>query len=528
MGFGSFLSDAVKTATDTGKAALQQVGAAAASGADKAAELAARARQLAVDAAVAAKDQAVATAVAAKNQAVATARYARDQAVAAKDAVVGGATYAARKAGAVGLLGTEAVAATGVGVAGAGAVVAGKAYGKVAQTYKDVKEAFSPSVPVAYPCIPCLAKDSAEARKARIARRQALIDDSLQSKDPKVKAAARELAADMRAVELARLSDNTYAQYDPNKAGDARKPPEPWTAVTNPDDLEAMGLSPDDVKAAKAVVYQVPSDFPFNPKTVVAFRGTTGEGADIIADHDQALGLEHSQYKAAIELGKQMKDNDIDAVVTGHSLGGGKAQAAGVAGDLPGQMFNSAGLHPKTMGYASTAQLAPYADNFVQYRAAGGVAQGGGDPLTGTQNSPTAQKAALGLVTGLEKLGKANQWALNELGVGDPLGALPAQHQQLARDMANRLLNVTRKEAEANLRFSQGQWYIPPAVGEVRGLTSKALDGQNAGVADQHSIVTLVNGFEHRKSDDLQTMLDAAGKSDEKADYIGKMDSRTP
>ena len=180
----------------------------------------------------------------------------------------------------------------------------------------------------------------------------------------------------------------------------------------------------------------MPPDFPFDPKTVVAFRGTTGEAEDILTDHDQALGLKTRQYDAATDLGKQLKDQMPGTEVTGHSLGGGKAQAAGVAGGLKGSMFNSAGLHPKTSGM-SPAKLASQAGLFQQYRAEG---EGGGDPLTGLQNSRALQDRLYGGALGLQKLAQANQWALDELGIQDPLAMLPESVQPLARGLADRIL----------------------------------------------------------------------------------------
>jgi hypothetical protein len=279
------------------------------------------------------------------------------------------------------------------------------------------------------------------------------------------------------------------------------------------------------VQTAKAVVYQAPPDFPFEPKTVVAFRGTTADKEDILADHDQALGLRTAQYDASVALGKQMRENGIEAEVTGHSLGGGKAQACGVAGGYGGQMFNSAGLHPDTVG-KSPADLKGEARRFLQYRAEGGISKGFGDPLTFTQNSMAAQKTALGVATAAKGWLNANEWAGRQTGL-DPLGwaqgQLPKSVQDLAGDLTRRVMNVTLPEAKRNFALSGGQWYIPPALGEVRGLTSKNPDGSDSALAAQHSILRLNDGFEHRKAATIGTLLSQTGTSGSVGQYIGPM-----
>ena len=68
-------------------------------------------------------------------------------------------------------------------------------------------------------------------------------------------------------------------------------------------------------------------------------------------------------------------------------------------------------------------------------------------------------------VQGLQKRVQTNQWALNELGVKDPLALLPESAQPLARGLVGRILEVTPQEALRNLAYSGGKWYLPPALG---------------------------------------------------------------
>ncbi|WP_333709220.1 hypothetical protein [Malikia spinosa] len=380
----------------------------------------------------------------------------------------------------------------------------------------QIERKFLPQRAAGQPCLPCLDESSGQARRLRIEKRQRLLLHGERSPDPTVRDAAQRLKADMHAVELARLSDNSYAQFDPKAGPKEKKPPEPWQAMTE-QEIKDAGLSPKLVNDAKAVIYKLPPDFPFDPKTVVAFRGTTADTEDILTDHDQALGLETEQYKAASELGKQLRRFMPDAEVTGHSLGGGKAQAAGVAGGLKGSMFNATGLHPKTAGM-SPAKLATHAGRFQQYRAEG---EGGGDPLTSFQNSFAMQQKLYGGTQNLQKLARANQWASKELGVNDPLALLPESAQPLARGLAGRILNTTPQEALRNLAYSGGQWYVPPALGEVRGITSKTAQGHDTPFEQQHGIGGVIHGLETRKAGDINKLLAGTGLPGPASDYIG-------
>lgn len=432
----------------------------------------------------------------------------------------------ARKAAAAGVVAGSAVGASGTAALGAAAygVVQGKRRMEDALrgASEQLHRQFLPQRAAGQPCLPCLDESSGLARRLRIEQRQRLILHGESSPDPTVREAAQRLKDDMHAVELARLSDNSYAQYDPQAGPKQRKPPEPWTAMT-PEEVVASKLDPDLLEKSKGVIYKLPPDFPFDPKTVVAFRGTTGEAEDILTDHDQALGLETGQYKAARDLGQQLKDYLPDTEVTGHSLGGGKAQAAGVAGGLKGSMFNSAGLHPKTVNM-SAAKLASHAGLFQQYRA---ESESGGDPLTGIQNSRALQDRLYGGALGLQKLAQANQWALAELGIQEPLAMLPESVQPLARGLADRILKVTPQEAARNLVHSGGQWYVPPALGAVRGVPSKTAQGRDTPLEQQHGIGGVIHGLETRKAGDIHRLLAGTGQPGPASDYIGPGLART-
>lgn len=445
---------------------------------------------------------------------------AKDKVASLAQSAAEAAVSAGKKAAAGAFVGTEGAVAAAVGVTGfAGYQTVVKpvasAVGTVQKAAAAVKNRFSPQRPALVPCVPCQERMDAQQRATRIEKRNQLIAQAQASPDPAVQAAGTELKSDMHAVELASLSQDTYKQYDPTATD--KTPPSPWRAMT-PDELRDADIKPDDMTAARAVVYKCPDDFPFDPKTVVAFQGTTADPDDILADHDQALGMKTSQYEAAKRVGSSMADNPAfeGAEVTGHSLGGGKAQAAGILAGLKGQMFNSAGLNPKTMGLPADG-LGQYAADFNQYRSDGGLTQGYGDPLTGTQNSLGFQKVVLGVVKGASGVVKANQWAGDQLGVSD---AVAARVPQIGKDLVQRLTGITGQEAQNNFDFSGGKWYIPPALGDVRNVPSKNADGSPSSLAAQHSIVNLHQGIESRKAADIQTMLDGTGNPAPVTDYI--------
>jgi hypothetical protein len=475
----------------------------------------------------AASDTAKAAARSISESAAAASREIAAQAAAGRDALVD----AGKKTAAVGVLGTEQAAASAFTTIRQTAAASSSLYhgvtqpitaigGKAAQAFQKLKDKFAPDKPALVTATPCVAPDTAVTRAERINKRNELIAKGEGSSDPAARNAAALLRNDMKAVELARLSENTYHQSydDPQKPAD-EKPPQPWQVMSDAD-LKSAGIDPKLLRASKAKIYSVPRDFPFEPKTVLAFQGTTSAGDDILADHDQALGLKTAQYTNAKELGKAVAKKFPDAEVTGHSLGGGKAQAAAVTGGLRGTMFNSAGLHPNSVDMAAE-DLDQYSSQFVQYRAEGGIMKGGGDPLTGLQNSPNAQKALYGTSTALQGLLGADAWARQELGRAPLTDAVPEEHRKLAQEMSDRLLKVTSQEAAKNYELSKGKWYIPPALGEVRGVTSKNADGTDAPIKSQHSIVTLIDGLEARKSATVSTLLATTGTQGDAAAYLG-------
>jgi len=110
---------------------------------------------------------------------------------------------------------------------------------------------------------------------------------------------------------------------------------------------------------------------------------------------------------------------------------------------------------------------------------------------------------------------------VKELGVNDPLALLPDSAQSLARGLVGRILNVTPQEALRNLAYSGGQWYVPPALGAVRGITSKTAQGHDTPFEQQHGIGGVIYGLETRKADDINKLLAGTGLPGPASDYIG-------
>ena len=256
-------------------------------------------------------------------------------------------------------------------------------------------------------------------------------------------------------------------------------------------EVKAKGINPKLLADSKGVIYQTPADWPGGQKTVLAFRGTVPEEEeDLKTNLKQALGEETAQYEAAMELGREVaRQFGTTVLVTGHSLGGGKAQVAGASGGLNGTMFNAAGVHPNTVD-----GTLPDTSQYTQFRAAG-------DPLTGIQNSAGLQ-AGVGLAGAIAM----------------PFGATAAVGNFLAKRLGMPSLSPSMAEAASKATttfpsamgnvFKQGN-LLPSAIGKV--IIAPSLDdaGKNIPATDllgQHSVQHLVNGIEREKSEDVATL----------------------
>ena len=489
MGWGETFTSAYQAASEVAKAAADKSMSSASAAVEAVARMSAAAARSAIEAATAAKsataagaaatrDAVVAGAAAARDAAVAGATAARDAAVAGAKAVQQGAAATARGAGNVASFGARAAGEVVI----AGANVAASA---AAAPYRAAKQLFSPTeAPERTMIEPC--PGTWRAKKARLEKRRQLIDEGRRSPDPAERAAAERLAQNNESVELARLSADSYDMSPSPLPGHV--PPPGWSAVPDAE-LEALGISPQALADSRAVVYRSAPDWPGGQKTVLAFRGTA-DLEDGIVDHDQAMALETKQYEAAMLVGRQVgKGLGPNVLVTGHSLGGGKAQAAGAVSGLGGTMFNSAGLNPSTVD-----GMMPAADQFKQVRTTG-------DPLTGVQNSAALQTvvaaaAGVGMAGGAAV--KAGDWVGKQMG----LAGFGPEAMDYA-DKATKALprGIRNLVADGNV--------LPPAIGPVQTVRALDDDGQPIALTNalgQHSMKNAINGIEEQKMQDLATL----------------------
>ena len=203
------------------------------------------------------------------------------------------------------------------------------------------------------------------------------------------------------------------------------------------------------------------------------------------------MALETKQYQAAMLLGTEVSERlGKGVLVTGHSLGGGKAQAAGAVGGLGGRMFNAAGLNPETVN-----DKMPDPSQFTQYRTTG-------DPLTGTQNSPTIQAAIVGIVDPLSSAFGGGMKAGDALvktfgGSGLPPGVA---------DYADKAFKVLPRSVR---NIAQSGNAMPPAIGaihEVQTINDAGDVVSPANLLGQHSIVSVIHGIEKEKSADMAVL----------------------
>lgn len=209
------------------------------------------------------------------------------------------------------------------------------------------------------------------------AQQQAIIAAGLASADPKVRAAAKQLQATVKAQQMAKLADAVY------KPGTA---PPGWKNITNdPEALKKYGLVPSDFNIPNSnfgsqVYAPDPAVFGDSMKPTVAFKGTEHLGPtseDMENNIAQGSGSDSPYYARAVKIGKaiQGSGNAGDIDLTGHSLGGGMAAAAAEASGSPATTFNAAGLNSSTLPLYGAS---PQTTAITNYRV-------DGDILTGMQ-----------------------------------------------------------------------------------------------------------------------------------------------
>ncbi len=296
------------------------------------------------------------------------------------------------------------------------------------------------------PNVPNASLNPAQKLARRQERQSLIAKGRSQGAPPAAKVAADRFEKNMDAAEKAFLAQHAY---DPTKP-----PPVGWKNVsTDPDALKKLGLKPemleDPPSQFRAQVYQPdPAIFGPNAKPVVSFKGTS-TGEDWKNNLQQGLNMESDYYKKAVAIGRQVKQSGANVEITGHSLGGGLASAAGSAANMPGTTFNAAGLHDKTVArYGGIPNTPP----FQAYQVAGEV-------LTGIQEQGAGGTALAGLAGGA---------------IGGPLGAL---------------IGMGAKGAISAI--------MPDAVGARHALPATSPDPVR-----RHFMADVISGVESQKSAD--------------------------
>ena len=185
------------------------------------------------------------------------------------------------------------------------------------------------------------------------------------------------LAQDAYIAADVHLTTSGKFHEDVNEAAKNRAPPAGWARLSehpekmaeyatrmgldSVDKLESM-LRPDE-SGFRAEIY-LPDEKILGPgyKPTLAFKGSSGTVStsdgkwhdttkeDFLANNfPQAIGLKADYYERAMTLASQMKRHNLDFEVTGHSLGGGQAEAAAAVSGARATVFNPANLHWDTV-----------------------------------------------------------------------------------------------------------------------------------------------------------------------------------
>lgn len=288
-------------------------------------------------------------------------------------------------------------------------------------------------------------EEDKKAKKARYECRKKQIEAGKQSEDPQAKEAAGRFEMNNQAIEKANLSAHVY---------DKDKPLPPGWKKAEPEDLAKMGLKPKDLEIQdsdfRAEVYMPDKEvFGNDMKPTLAFKGTSTL-EDWKNNLAQGGDFKSPYYEKAVDLGTKLSKSSSPIEITGHSLGGGMASAASVAGGKSATTFNAAGLHANTVGrYGGTPQSSP-----VQaYRVAG-------EMLTGIQEpglKAFGGAAAVGGPVGVAAVGALGAMTPKAIGVPHevPGSAIDPVRRHFMTDVIKGI-EAQKDEDQATLSKSTG------------------------------------------------------------------------
>ena len=315
-------------------------------------------------------------------------------------------------------------------------------------------------------------------KKERMAQRKALIAQGQQSDSRTVQDAASRLRRNNNAVEYARLSENVYGPE--GQPINALQPmpgvPEGWRDISNDREaLQGAGLEPEMLFDRKeepdffARVY-APDKTIFGGEMVpaVVFRGTRmSSWEDWKNNGTQMAGSNSEYYKKAVEIGSQLLRLDKKVAISGHSLGGGLASAAGMVSRQPTWTFN-AGTVKKYGGDDSGD-----GSNILAYRVKGEI-------LTAVQES-------------------AYELSEHEQAIhhSEPayLHGMHAEFSDNARAVAELQKRLIPKAAGEPVTLLAGEEHAPQ--GFIEAIKS---------AAEKHKIGKVIEAIERQKDEDITTL----------------------
>jgi len=293
------------------------------------------------------------------------------------------------------------------------------------------------------------------------------IDDELNKIEEKYRNEWTEKYKSAEMIDMAEMASFVYHD-DPDK-----KLPKNWEMAVNNSTVQNMldDFNSDFVKDGfYADIYKKKGTNEY----VLAFRGSENpfkDPLDWATNASQAMGsdLFKSQYDKALKLIKdfQATCDTCSISITGHSLGGGLASAAGLVTGLPTYTFNAAGVHENTIPDTVRYKISQPNEHIKAYHSKN-------DPLSLVQDNRNVAAVSAGVasaavlaIPGATALSLAGQC----IGVvsGTPEGTVAA-------DVINKFSNPVSTISS-----------LPPALGDRIDL------GQTGGITEGHSIEKLID-----------------------------------